>query len=97
MSSADDWNSSEVVLQLVTARRGAAVCQHFRTAQYSPRLTQLTCSGGFLVTLALLICDTLEFYILGSVHRESNLITVKQDATYSVYYISVGSCTCFGC
>ena len=26
-----------------------------------------------------------------------NLITVKQDATYSVYYISVGSSTCFGC
>ena len=32
----------------------------------------------------------------GSVHRESNLITVQQDATYSVYYISVGSSTCFG-
>ena len=30
-------------------------------------------------------------------HRESNLITVQQDATYSVYYISVGSSTCFGC
>ena len=29
------------------------------------------------------------FYIHGSVHRESNLITF-QDATYSVYYISVG-------
>jgi len=27
----------------------------------------------------------------------SNLITVQQDATYSVYYISVGSSTCFGC
>jgi len=26
----------------------------------------------------------------------SNLITVQQDATYSVYYISVGSSTCFG-
>jgi len=24
-----------------------------------------------------------------------NLKTVQQDATYSVYYISVGSCTCF--
>jgi len=35
--------------------------------------------------------------IHGSVHRESNLITVQQDATYSVYYISVGSSTCFGC
>ena len=38
-----------------------------------------------------------EFYIHGSVHRESNLITVQQDATYSVYYISAGSSTCFGC
>jgi len=28
---------------------------------------------------------------------EVNLITVQQDATYSVYYISVGSSTCFGC
>jgi len=31
------------------------------------------------------------------VHRESDLITVQQDATYSVYYISVGCSTCFGC
>ena len=37
------------------------------------------------------------FNILGSVHRESDLITVQQDATYSVYCISVGSSTCFGC
>ena len=37
------------------------------------------------------------FYVRGSVHRESNLIAVQQDATYSVYYISVGSSTCFGC
>ena len=28
---------------------------------------------------------------------DSNLITVQQDETYSVYYISVGSSTCFGC
>jgi len=27
----------------------------------------------------------------------SSLITVQQDATYSVRYISVGSSTCFGC
>ena len=38
-----------------------------------------------------------EFCRHGSVHRESNLITVQQDATYAVYYISVGSSTCFGC
>ena len=37
-------------------------------------------------------------YILhGSMHHELNLIIVHQDATYSVYYISVGSSTCFGC
>ena len=36
-------------------------------------------------------------YIHGSVNRESNLITFQQDATYSVYYISLGSSTCFGC
>jgi len=39
----------------------------------------------------------LTFYIHGSVHRESNLIIFQQDATYSVYYISVGSSTCVGC
>ena len=39
----------------------------------------------------------LYIYIHGSVHRESNLITVQRDATYSVYYSSVGSSTCFGC
>ena len=27
----------------------------------------------------------------------TNLIIVQQDATYSVYYISVGTSTCFGC
>ena len=37
------------------------------------------------------------FYIHGSMHRESNLITVQQDATYSVYYFSVGCSTRFGC
>ena len=43
------------------------------------------------------LTDINKFYKHGSVHRESNLITVQQDATYSVYYISVGSSTCFGC
>ena len=37
------------------------------------------------------------FYIHGSVQRKSNLITLELDATYSLYYISVGSSTCFGC
>jgi len=39
---------------------------------------------------------SLKFYIHVSVHRGSNLITVQQDATYSVYYISVGNSRCFG-
>ena len=26
-----------------------------------------------------------------------NLIIVQQDAIFSVYYTSVGNCTCFGC
>jgi len=30
-------------------------------------------------------------------HRVSNSITVQQDATYSVYYTSVGSSTYFAC
>jgi hypothetical protein len=34
---------------------------------------------------------------LGVLLFSFNLITVQQDATYSVYYISVGSSTCFGC
>jgi len=37
------------------------------------------------------------YYIHGSVHHELSLIIVQQDVTYSVYYISVGSSTCFGC
>jgi len=39
------------------------------------------------------------FYIRvhGSVHRESNLTIFQLDATYSVYYITVGSSTCFWC
>jgi len=47
-----------------------------------------------VVSLMAVLCrhntDTV-FYIHGSVHHESNLITVQQDATYSVYYISVGT------
>ena len=30
-------------------------------------------------------------------HRETNLTIFQLDATYSVYYITVGSSTCFGC
>jgi len=44
-----------------------------------------------------LMQESVYFYILGSVHCESNLLTVQQDATYSVYYISVGSSTCSRC
>jgi len=44
-----------------------------------------------------LVWLNLIFYIHRSVHRELNLIIVQQGATYSVYYISVGNSTCFGC
>ena len=33
----------------------------------------------------------------GNEPPDSNLITIQKDETYSVYYISVGSSTCFGC
>ena len=52
--------------------------------------------GKFLSSLNL--CNTSSFfYIHESVLRESKLIIVQQDATYSAYYIAVGSSTCFGC
>ena len=42
-------------------------------------------------------CDRTDFfYIRGSVHRELNLTIFQLDVTYSVYYITVGSSTCFG-
>jgi len=37
------------------------------------------------------------FYIHASVRRESNFIIIQQDAIYSVYYVAVGSSTCFVC
>jgi len=37
------------------------------------------------------------FQQLQSKNVYKNLIIFQQDATYSVYYISVGSSTCFGC
>jgi len=48
-----------------------------------------------IIIIALIMYEVL--YMYGSVRHESNLIIVPQDATYSVYYISVGSSTCFGC
>ena len=39
------------------------------------------------VTSTLTLKDWVLFY----------LIIIQQDVTYSVYYISVGSSTCFGC
>jgi len=36
------------------------------------------------------------FYTRESMNRELNVITVQQDVTYSVCYISAGSSTCFG-
>ena len=61
------------------------------TVHREPLRFKPQCDKHFRLTFALI------FYIHGSVHRESNLIIFQQDATYSVYYISVGSSTCFGC
>ena len=38
----------------------------------------------------------LSLFTVTNIMKLLNLITVQQDATYSVYYISVGSSTCFG-
>ena len=75
----------------------------FHILTFSFFVINFTCStprqifliGSFLSVMPARILFA--FYMLGSVHRESNLITVQEDATYSVYYISVGSSTCFGC
>jgi len=63
----------------------------------SPHLPQFNTTGGRIVptvvttrgtTLSKTSCVTRGIF---------NLITVQQDASYSVYYISVGSSTCFVC
>ena len=64
----------------------------YATILASPHL-QLTHRLQAWLAFRKVYCFT-KFYIHGSVHRESNLIIY---ATYSVYYISVGSTTCFGC
>ena len=73
--------------------------EKFHTLRWSERDVIKKNYVGLYVKHPLLLSDFSEtkFYIHGSVHRESNLITVQQDATYSFYYISVGSSTCFGC
>jgi len=43
------------------------------------------------------MCIYIYIHIHGSMHRESNIIIIQQDVTCSVYYISVGSSTCFRC
>ena len=77
---------------------------HFRVTTVCVQLWTVfypvaTCYGRMLTCSQMSPLQTTfaKFYIHGSVHRESNLIIVQQDATYSVYYISVDSSTCFGC
>ena len=58
------------------------------------------CEISWLVGLALSVWQnelTDRFEEAGSNFMQMNLITVQQDATYSVYYFSVGSSTCFEC
>ena len=76
----------------------ATLCAAQRTivaAQRPMTAPALQCLIPPVKQLCIITCHV--FNIHGSVHRESNLITVHQDVTYSVYYISVGSSTCFGC
>ena len=69
-------------------RHTCQVC--YRLLQYWMKVQVLmSAAHSFLTAMRL-------FYIRESVHHESNWITVQQDVTYSVYYISVGSSTCFG-
>ena len=64
--------------------------QHY-TKAYGIQTTGIYCCCLYAISLGIV------FYVHGSMHHELNSITVQQDATYSVYYISVGSSTCFGC
>jgi len=63
----------------------------------SSALSSLAYEICVIINVAEVSLCSLQFYIHRSVHRESNLIIFQQDATYSVYYISVGTSTCFGC
>jgi len=64
------------------------------TAELSKAACERPC---FLTRIMPVLSLSKTFYIHGPVHREYNLITLQQDATYSVYYISVFSSTYFGC
>ena len=58
-----------------------------RTCRILPQASTLTCNNRKV---------HIHFFNAHcSVNREFNLITVQQDATYSFYYISVGSSSCF--
>ena len=74
----------------------------FRISETAQPRTQLHTSGHFIVHQH--CCDSLKpgreksvMETSNEMYCWSNLITVQQDATYSVYYISAGSSTCFGC
>ena len=74
-------------------------CTTLQPAQTNSCLAAI-CAGQLTGRSRIIFCnaiETREFYIHESMHRESNLIIVQQDAIYSVYYISAGSSTCFGC
>ena len=82
------------IVSLVIDRihRATYTARHF----ISGALTKFRLLASSYVSVRMIQLYSL-FYIHGSVLGESNLITVQQDATYSVYYISIGSSTCFGC
>ena len=93
-------DKKQAVFQLAISSRRDAHSLCWSMNALGVHLELMLCSSYSCSTLhCVLLINTLFFvlYVHGSVHRESNLITVQKDATYSVYYISVGSSTCFGC
>ena len=57
----------------------------------------LRISGSVEKKSNLMLVQNIFFFQKPQNSRKTNLLTVQQDATYSVYYISVGSYACFGC
>jgi len=72
--------------------RGQAVLDDFSSTAWP---------WGRLFRTSITICQYSGYNLLEDFslqkQRSENLIIVQQDVTYSVYYIFVGSSTCFGC
>ena len=87
------WSTKSRVIPLlplwaVRPVQSLSACKrvHF-TAVVMYRVRNVNIPSSSLCFMNLSSKDTSFFFIDGSVHRETNLITVQQDATYLVYYI----------